>query len=222
MTETAEAQTSSSDDRQTETRRCAVLDNHERYVVRRWWQQLTLGESEAKRRDLPPPWPRGLRAVLRRCESADAAVLTEAFRKLWQMLENDKEGVGDGRRECHIEAWACAALVAAELRDETPGVTPGRALGSQRKETDRPCMSELRFQQLQQSQSPDELVRRMRRAIALVGQKNVSVVNLVDDVLLWCQERRDPSAAARRRVEDRIAFRWANDYFTTLARYQRD
>lgn len=221
MNETAQQQTGTDHaEHAAEARRClALVDSGDRRAVRWWWQRLTLGQSEAQRRGLPPPWPRGVRAILRRCETPDAAVLTEGFRYLWQLLPGEQ---GDRRRKHNIEAWACVALIVAELRDEAPGMTAGRAFATERRNTGKPLVSELRFQQLQESQSPIDLIRRMRRAIALVGHCNISVVNVADDVLLWHREHAARDGVVARRVEDRIAFRWANDYFTTLARYQRD
>ena len=204
----------------SESRRCRMLDAHERFVVRRWWQRLALSDREAKSRHLPPPWPRGVRAILRRCETPDAAVLTEGFRKLWQMLDDEAENSSSARpRRRDIQAWACVALIAAQLDDDTPGSRPAQAFARQRKETGKPNVSELRFQQLQQSQSLEELTRRLRRALAMVGDAPISVVDLADDVLLWCRENTATAPISARRVDERIAFRWANDYFTTLARY---
>lgn len=225
MSDAAIQQEATHDDvaRNAEFNRCAILGGREGYAVRLWWQRLTLSDGEARQRGVKaPPWPRGVRAILRRSETADAAVLTEGFRYLWQMAKGDDEKAAQRFRHRDIHAWACAALVAAELQDETPGATPGHAFGSQRKETEKPWVSELRFQQLQQSQTADELVRRMRRAIALVGHQNMSVVNLVDDVLLWSREHVEQGGVFARRPQDRIAFRWANDYYTTLAGYQRE
>lgn len=209
--------------RHAELNRCAMLNGSEAYAVRLWWRRLTLSPGEAKQHGLGmPPWPRGVRAILRRCDTADAAVLTEGFRRLWQMAQPKEGDLSKHSRNRDIHAWACAALVAAELQGETVGVTPGHAFGSQRKETEKPWVSELRFQQLQQSQTADELVRRMRRAVALVGRQNISVVNLIDDVLLWCREHAERGSVVRQRPENRIAFRWARDYYTTLSGYQKE
>ncbi len=203
-----------------EAKRCRALGREERYVVRRWWQRLTLSEYEARQRQLSRPWPRGVRAVLRRCESPDAAVLTEGFRKLWQMLQTEASQEGQPPRlQRDMYAWACVAIVLAELRKEMPGETLGSRFGKQKEKTGSPLVSELRFQHLQQSQSADELVRRLRRGLALVGNEGISAVNLADDILLWCRENGAQEPLRARRVEDRLAFRWANDYFTTRSRY---
>ena len=213
-----------SSDNAQEAKRCRVLTRGERYVVRRWWQRLTLSEAQAREHKLPPPWPRGVKANLRRCESPEAAVLTEGFRKLWQMLEKDAPesiDLPDYKRQ-GFEAWACVATVLAELRKEQPGSTLGELLAQQKDNTGKPLVSELRFQQLQQSHSAGELVRRLRRVLAHAGKEGVSVVNLADDILLWHREHAANATVHTRRTEDRLAFRWANDYFTTLAKYQRE
>nr|WP_298379543.1 type I-E CRISPR-associated protein Cse2/CasB [uncultured Halomonas sp.] len=209
-------------DNAQEAKRCRVLTPQERYAVRRWWQRLTLNEAEARERKLQPPWPRGVRAILRRCEAPEAAVLTEGFRKLWHMLEKEAPSSELPKyKQRDMQAWACVATVLAELRNEQSGASLGRQLAQQKESTGKPQLSELRFQQLQQSHSADELVRRLRRALALIGHKGVSSVSLADDILLWCQEH-DGDGFRPNRTEDRLAFRWANDYFTTLAKYQRE
>ena len=148
-----------SSDNAREAKRCRVLTRDERYAVRRWWQRLTFTEAQAREHKLPPPWPRGVRAILRRCESPEAAVLTEGFRKLWQILEKDApepDGLANYKRR-DMKAWACVATVLAELRKERHGVALGGQLAQQKDSTGKPLVSELRFQQLQQSHSSDEL-----------------------------------------------------------------
>ncbi|WP_192035590.1 type I-E CRISPR-associated protein Cse2/CasB [Halomonas sp. YLGW01] len=206
-----------------EAKRARLLSDDERRVVRLWWQRLTLSDAEARERRLPPPWPRGVRAVLRRCATPEAAVLTEGFRKLWQMLDVDAAEPADmpAYRRRDMQAWASVATVLAELGSEKSAATLGHRFGEQKAETGKPLVSELRFQQLQQSHTSDELTRRLRRGLALVGKEGISAVNLADDILLWHREQASDLPRSRR-TDDRLAFRWAHDYFTTLATYQRD
>lgn len=189
----------------------------EAFAVRRWWQRLTLPAEELKVFTPAPPWPKGGRAMLRRCESPEAAMLTEAFRHLWQRLP-ESEGKSEKRRNLRLQTWACIALVLAEVRAEAPSATLGSQLGKQKKETGKPHMSELRFQQLLTSQTPEELVQRLRRALALIDKRDVSVVHLADNIALWWRELQGRLAP---QPSNRLGFLWANDYFEALSRYQR-
>lgn len=201
----------------TEVRRSFYLSTAEAVAVRLWWQRLALAPDELKKKALPPPWPKGVRAVLRRCETPEAVLLTEAFRHLWGEL--GKKAPEPARsRDPYV--WACVAMVVAELRDETPGVTLAAELGKQKRDTEKPRMSGLRFQQLMECGSPQELVQRLRRALALVDKKGVSAVHLAADILQWSRENREGFKPAE--PTKTLAFQWANDYFRQVAGYRVD
>lgn len=193
-----------------------VLTGDEAFAVRHWWRRLTLPVEALKTFTEAPAWPKGVRANLRRCESLEAAMLTEAFRHLWYRLPVPRGAVP---RDIRLQAWACIALVLAEVREERPDATLGNQLGKQKKETGKPCMSELRFQQLMECRSPEELILRLRRAVALSDRQGISVVHLADNIALWWQEYQGELSTQPSR---RLGFLWANDYFESLSRYQRD
>ncbi|NIC07007.1 type I-E CRISPR-associated protein Cse2/CasB [Billgrantia bachuensis] len=200
--------------------RLLAISVDEAFQVRCWWQRLTLPAAELKAFSDTPPWPKGVRATLRRCDTAEAAMLTEGFRLLWRRLP-----APEGEREKHhrLQTWACIALVLAEVRAESPGATLGSQLGKQKKETGKPHMSELRFQRLLACRSPEELITHLRRALALIDKRDVSAVYLADNVALWWAERwRESQGWAASRPSQRLAFQWANDYFGALLQYQRD
>ena len=71
-------------------------------------------------------------------------------------------------------------------------------------------MSELRFQQLQKSQTTDDFFRRVCRAVSLLKGK-APVLSLADDILHWLREHRYGPAS---KATDRLAVRWASDYYT--------
>ncbi|APX95097.1 type I-E CRISPR-associated protein Cse2/CasB [Halomonas sp. 1513] len=193
-----------------------AISPEEAFAVRCWWQRLTLPAEELKAVTSAPPWPKGVRAMLRRCETPEAAMLTEAFRHLWHRLPESERG-GEKRRNLRLQAWACVALVLAEVRAESPNASLGSQLGKQKKETGKPHMSELRFQQLLTCQAPEELVQRLRRALALIDKRDVSVVYLADNIALWWRESQGEMAP---QPSGRLGFLWANDYFEALSRYQ--
>ncbi|PXX96300.1 type I-E CRISPR-associated protein Cse2/CasB [Halomonas sp. LBP4] len=205
------------------TERLQALRPEEAYEVRHWWRRLTLPAEELKAFTQAPPWPKGVRARLRRCESLEAAMLAEAFRTLWHRVEQvGKHSIEP--RDSRLQAWACIALILSELRKDISDVPLGRQLGQQKSETGKPCMSELRFQQLMSCQSSEELIKRLRRALRLVDsqdkpdKRGVSVVHLADNIALWWRESRGELAP---QPSSRLGFLWANDYFEALSRYQR-
>lgn len=195
-----------------------AIERREADALRRWWQRLTLSAEALKAHTKARPWPKGMRAALRRCDTIEAAMLTEAFRHLWRLLPA-KEDQTERQRDQRLQTWACIALVAAELREELPSMPLGARLGQQKRETGKPYMSELRFQQMMTSRTPEELVQRLRRALALVDKRNTSVVHLADNIALWWREYQGEASPQPAR---RLGFVWANDYFGAVAGYRQD
>ena len=106
---------------ESEKKALVALKLDEAAALRRWWQRLTLTQQELKAFTSQPPLPRGVRAVLRRCDSAEAAMLTQGFRELWAMLPDTTKQT-DYRDE-KLQVWSCIALIAAELREEKQGAS---------------------------------------------------------------------------------------------------
>lgn len=193
-----------------------ALNKNEAFELRRWWQRLALDEPALKRHTNQPPFPRGLRAALRRCDTIESVLLTEAFRHLWFALEARvwKEAPTDSpnrQRDQRLEVWAVIAAVVSELRAETFDISLGKRLGESRPNTaDTPRMSDLRFQQLLDCHTPEELIRRFRRALKLADNAGVSVVRLADNVALWHREQR---GQYRPETTERFAFVMSDGYF---------
>lgn len=199
-----------------ELKSLAALSLDEAIAVRRWWQRLALSPVELKQLTPQPGLPRGVRAALRRCDTLDATLLTQAFRELWHLLPSAT--VESPFVETQLEKWSSIALVLAELRAEAPGKALAARLGQQAS-TGKPIMSELRFQQILTCRTPDELVQRLRRALALAGRSEMSAVRLADVVALWWREYRGELSA---RPTHRFGFIVANDYFGAAAKYRHD
>lgn len=195
--------------------RLLALSPDEGFRVRLWWQRLTLSPQDLMAYTQAPPWPKGVRARLRRCESVEAAMLSDGFRQLWQQLPEQSPRY----RDEHLQLWTCIALLLAEVRSETPNVSLGSRLGQEKNGTGKPRMSELRFQQLMDCHSPQELVQRLRRALALIDKCDISVVHLADNIALWWREYLGQPAA---QPTKRLGFVWASDYFEALAQFQSD
>lgn len=171
--------------------------------VLHWWNRLTGQNNEGD-----PPFPSGARAVLRRAYTPDDALLSEGFRNLWLALPPGRRTAWDMR------AWGAVAMVLAEVRQHVPNRTFGAAMAREKENGSGPRVSELRFQQLLHSADLDELTRRARRAVHLIGEE-VDVRSLADDLLLWHREKSGHHAS---RPDHRLAVRWADAYFTRLER----
>lgn len=172
-----------------------------------WWARLH-GEEGYE----TVPYPSGTRAVLRRATGPDDALLSEGFRHLWLSLPSGR------RTSWDMRAWGGAAIVLAEVVEHVPDRSFAAAMAAEREPAGSatPVVSELRFRQLLHSRDLDEFVRRARRAVHLIGQR-VDVRSLADDLLLWHREKSGRFAA---RPDHRLAVRWADAYFSRLARYQ--
>ena len=147
---------------------------------------------------------RGDRAVLRRATAPDDVLFTAAFARFLNQMR-----WSDGKVPI-TDAAMIAAVVAGVEHSE--GRTFAKALASDNNSKGRAVMSELRFQQLQKSRSPEEFFIRIRRALNLLERK-VDIVSLAEDVSDWFKEYRFGPAS---RPEQRLAVRWANDYYTNL------
>lgn len=162
-----------------------------------WWQSLDGN--------------RGDRARLRRADTPADVLLTEPFFRFLQQMP---------------DAWAAperllsSALIAAILshvKEPRDGQTFATQLALPRQSgkkahTGEPCMSALRFQQLQKSRDPDEFFRRLLRAIRLAESK-VNIISLTESILHWMNEYR---YGVDREPQKRLAIRWATDYYTSL------
>lgn len=174
-----------------------ILSEQDRKALVAWHKGLDDGQ-------------RGDRAMLRRANAPEDILLTPAFAHFLQKMP--KEWV-DSYKNHLLDAAIVASTVARVKQNETSHITFARALATPVKSgASKAAMSELRFQQLQKSRTPEDFFRRMKRAIDLLGGK-VDVCSLTEDILLWLREYRyGPSD----KPQDRLAIRWASDYYQYL------
>ena len=170
----------------------AKMVQESRKPIERWWQSLDEN--------------RGDRAVLRRAMVPDDVLLTAAFARFLRQMP---PGWPDSK--VPITGAAMVAAVVAGV-DKNIEESFAAALATDNNSKGRAVMSELRFQQLQKSRSPEEFFIRIRRAVNLLERK-VNIVSLANDTLDWYQEHRFGPAS---RPEQRLAVRWANDYYINL------
>ena len=166
---------------------------------------------------------RGDRARLRRAERPEDILLTDAFfHFLEQMPENWRE------KNPMFTSAAVAGLSSHVKEDLSKGYQPkdesksvniasfAKQLAMPTRGEKKPPMSELRFQQLQKSRTTDDFYRHVLRAIRLLDGK-VNISSLANDIIHWHREFDDQ---VDRKPTNRLAVRWATDYFTTLPKKQ--
>ncbi len=156
----------------------------------------------------------GERARLRRAESPDDVLLSEAF---FNFLQEMPEEWSEPAR-LPASALVAAALAHANTHEMDQYETTSFAaqLATAKDSGDKPRMSELRFQQLQKSHDPTEFFRRLIRAVKILD-RNVNIFSLANDILHWMHEYRK---GVDRNPQHRIAFCWASDYYRALPKKQ--
>lgn len=170
------------------------LSPGEAECIRRWWNSLDDN--------------RGDRAQLRRAQSPDDILLTPAFAHFLQLLP--KEWVEVAMLSDLAMVAAVLARVKTDVLDER--ATLAKNLATPKEGGGKAVMSELRFQQLQKSRTPQDFFTRLCRAVQLLGGR-ANVVLLTQDILHWLAEYRyGPSS----KPEQRLAVRWASDYYMQI------
>ncbi|MDX1755917.1 MAG: type I-E CRISPR-associated protein Cse2/CasB [Marinobacter sp.] len=191
-----------------------LRDESQQRRVLTWWARLHNQSSLLQQMfgDGAPPLPPAQRAQLRRCHTVDDVLMTEGFRNLWFAVGEDLHVT-----EADMLAWGMVAGALAEVRQHDASASFAAAMGEQKDKTGKPYISELRFAQLQKSDGVDTFLRRCRRSIALLG-KRAHVTSLADGILHWATEHQGSASSS---ANQRLAVRWATDYFTALTQYQK-
>ncbi len=168
-----------------------------RAAARDWWGGMQPSFSGGRSN---PGADRAALAQLRRAAGVAEMLGHEAVFDLYRRCDFARDDV------THRLPWvAAAALVLAHVRQSRSGGRPLAAVVGRRSFDDAVSapMSALRFRRLLAAREPDDLVRHLRRALALAGRDAaIDVGVLAADILSWP----DPEAGARVRT------RWAFDY----------
>jgi CRISPR system Cascade subunit CasB len=156
----------------------------------------------------------GERARLRRAESPDDVLLSEAFLNFLQKMPEEWS------ESNHLPASALIATVLAHANvheiNQYETISFATQLATTKDGGEKPRMSELRFQQLQKSHDPNEFSRRIVRAVKMLDG-NVNLFSLANDILHWMHEYRK---GIDRNPQKRLAFCWASDYYRALPKKQ--
>lgn len=170
---------------------------------------------------------KGDRAELRRAASPEEILLSEGFFHFLAKLTPKKETGTTGAAENLLVSadWIIASAMVAgvcahvKINDEKKSrqnkgaASIAERLGTIQPGTGRPAASALRFQQLQQSRTPEIFYRRLLRSIRLL-EGSVGLVSLADDIILWYGEFR--WGRRSQKPAKRLAVRWASEYFGAL------
>jgi len=165
------------------------------------------------------PWlddNRGDRARLRRAGRPEDVLLTDAF---FHFLQKMPESWRD-KKPLFSSAAVAGLLSHVKSDKQIPSKNEFKKdkmasfaeLLARPAKGDKAPMSELRFQQLQKSQSTDDFYRHVRRTIQLLDGK-VNIPSLANDIIHWLQEFNNQ---VDHKPSNRLAVRWATDYFTAL------
>ena len=161
---------------------------------------------------------RGDRARLRRAESPEDILLTDAFFHFLKLMPDDfpKGSPKNKRKFSETQRLYVASLIAGLLSHVKPNSETfsfaKQLAGASKSSTP---MSELSFRQLLRSLIIEDFYRRMIRAIRLLDNK-VNVISLANDIVQWFWEHEQTELD--RQPTNRLAVRWATDYFTVSSK----
>lgn len=112
-------------------------------------------------------------------------------------------------------ALALFASVAVHIKSHKANLSFAAQLGE--KINDKPCMSALRFERLQQATDPEVFCQQLIRAVRLRGAEGVNIVSLADSIFLWMKEWQEREEHQPKAVSpfERNRIRWANEYLST-------
>ncbi|VGO07097.1 CRISPR-associated protein, Cse2 family [plant metagenome] len=204
------------------------LDEVQRRWVRDWWRALQpmpkpaapkgeeqsddnapeeLGKTVPLRRSLAG-LGRKARAELRRCPDVQALLMEAAtYRLSDHLLKLEKEKAFPRFNDDHAAVALVAGVLAHVREDLGNKASLPAALGST-KESERPLLSQMRFQRLLRTRNVDDFYRQLVRAVKLADNK-ADVAVLANDILAWhCEQHQalpDPN--------HRLHSRWARDYY---------
>lgn len=175
------------------------MNEYEQRTIRKWHEMLDDN--------------RGDRARLRRAESPEDVLLTDAF---FHFLEHMKSTDWQQHIPLLTSATVASALSHVKTENDKAKRTTSFAeqLATPLDGKSKAPMSELRFQQLQKSTSPEDFYRRIIRAIRLLNGQ-VNIISLANDIIHW---HREFEHSVSRTPGNRLAVRWATDYFTVLSK----
>nr|WP_318383809.1 type I-E CRISPR-associated protein Cse2/CasB [uncultured Enterobacter sp.] len=152
---------------------------------------------------------RAWRAELRRAEPPYGVMMCEGYAALRTQIAEHMT-----LQPIDQMALAIFASVAVHIKKHNDAYSFAAQLGE--KSGDRPCLSRLRFERLQQATDPETLCIQLMRAVKLRGTEGVNVISLADGIFLWMREWQ---ARENHQLEaldpfSRCPIRWASEYLS--------
>jgi len=170
---------------------------------------------------------RGDRARLRRTDNAEDVLLTRAF---FNFLDEMPECWRENKPMLVSAAVAGVLshvkrnkIIPSEIHESKSEDAPKKIMSFAEQlatplKNKKAPMSELRFQQLQKSRTENDFYRLTLRAVNLLGSE-VNIFSLANDIIQWHQEFYQKGSD--RKSTDRLAVRWATDYFSALSKHTK-
>lgn len=150
-----------------------------RWKIRRWWERLPPGRDGIDPRLL---FDRGALARLRRASTPLDILDEPAVFQLHHALYERRQAADT------LVPVAVVACVLARVAADNPARSLAAVLGppyGSRDGEPPPLLSPLRLKRLTAARDPDDLLRQMRRAVDLAGDRPVDVAGLGVTILDW-------------------------------------
>ena len=171
-----------------------------------WWKDLTGNRVDQDGSQKKVDAGRnGDRAELRRCSEPQQVLMCKGFHRLRLLIG------GDLSNEKTLALGAVAGLCSHIKTLETKISFPAMLATPTEKEKTSPPLSELRFQKIVKSRTPEDLYTNLRRAINILKNKG-NITSITNGVFLWYKNRNNPAV----NIQDTLLFQWSNDYFNTI------
>ena len=145
-------------------------DTQSRKELQRWWEGL---EDD-----------RGTRAELRRCATTLEVMQVPGFHHLRaRLMPLGLSGKTPDDEERDAAQLAVAVALLAHLEEQSEKKPPPRAFSTGASPGDPPPVSPLRFRQVLEARTPDELLLRLRRVLPLA--RGLDAIQLAADAFHW-------------------------------------
>jgi len=152
---------------------------------------------------------RAWRAELRRMEPPYGVMMCEGYAELRRQLQQHM-----ALQPVDQMALAVFVSVAVYVKNHNSDLSFAAQLGQ--KINDRPCLSRLRFERLQQAADPESFCQQLTRAVRLRGDDGVNIVSLADGIFLWMREWQMREEHQPESIDpfSRNRIRWASEYLS--------
>ncbi|WLS92176.1 type I-E CRISPR-associated protein Cse2/CasB [Gilliamella apicola] len=189
-----------------------ILNDNHKKIIDEWFSMLQ--QRQGKFNGITYNG-RKLRAELRRNSLYELICSQAGYRILADKLINNDSKLA--KTEVHYYALKIFANVAAFAEKNNDKSPFAAQLSEKIKGGERNYLSELRFERLLTSETPEEFCQRLIRAVKLRGEKGVNLTSLADGIFLWMQEwdAREHGWPADTNPFKRLSVRWEMDYFST-------